>query len=105
MRPRLVVHVAPQRATLHPGPAVGGIYSHAPHGREVDDDPVVANGGARHVVASGPYSNLQIVVAGETHGCDHVGGPNASSNQPRSSVNGTVPDCTGDVVVGTVSTD
>ena len=105
VRLRLVVDVAPQRTTLHPGPAVGRIDPHAPHRREVDDDPVVANGGARHVVASAPYGNLQIVVAGETDGRDHVGGPDASGDQLRAPVNGTVPDCTGDVVVGVVGTD
>jgi hypothetical protein len=102
---RLVIDVAPQRATLHPGAAVGGIDSHAPHRREVDDDPVVANGGARHVVASAPYGDLQIVVAGETHGRDHVGGPDASGDQARAPVDGTVPHCTGDVVVGMVGAD
>jgi len=105
VRLRLVVDVAPKRTTLHPGPAVGGIDPHGPHRREVDDDPVVANGGARHVVASAPYGDLQIVVAGETHGRDHVGGPDASGDQARAPVDGTVPDCTGAVVVGVVGTD
>src|SRR5262249_14842420 len=105
VRLRLVVDVTPQRTTLHPGPAVGRIDPHGPHRREVDDDPVVANGGACHVVASAPYGDLQIAVAGETHGCDHVGGPDASGDQARAPVNGTVPDCTGDVVVGVVGTD
>src|SRR5690606_13431902 len=68
-------------------------------------DPVVANGGARHVVASTAYGDLQIVDAGETHGRDHVGGPDASGDQPRAPVDGAVPDCTGDVVVGVVDTD
>ena len=105
VRLRLVVDVTPQRTTLHPGPAVGGIDPHGPHRREVDDNPVVANGGACHVVASAPYGDLQIVVADETHGRDHVGGPDASGDQVRAPVNGTVPDCTGDVVVGVVGTD
>src|SRR5438094_575630 len=64
-----------------------------------------SSSGARHVVASAPYGNLQIVVAGETHGRDHVGGPNASGDQVRAPVNGTVPDCTGDVIVGVVGID
>src|SRR5262249_50895391 len=102
---RLVIDVAPQRTALHPGLAVGGIDPYGPHCRKVNDDPVVANGGARHVVASAPYGDLQIVVAGETHGCDHVGGPRASGDQARAPVDGTVPDCAGDVVVGVVGTD
>jgi hypothetical protein len=51
------------------------------------------------------YGDLQIVFAGETHGRDHVGGPDASGDQARAPVDGTVPDCTGDVVVGVVGTD
>src|SRR5262249_52700913 len=62
-RLRLVVDVTPQRTTLHPGPAVGGIDPDGPHRREIDDNPVVANGGARHVVASAPNGDLQIMVA------------------------------------------
>jgi hypothetical protein len=105
VRLRLAVDVAPKRTTLHPGPAPGGIDSHTPHRREVDDDPVVAHGGARHVVASAANGDLQIVVAGETHGRDHVGGPDASGDQARAPVDGTVPDCTGAVVVGVIGTD
>src|SRR5688572_3050851 len=105
VRLRLVVDVTPQRTALHPGPAAGGIDPHSPHRREVDDDPLVANGGARYVVTSAPYGDLQIVVAGKTHGRDHVSGPDASDDQARAPVNGTVPDCTGDVVVGVVGSD
>src|SRR3546814_6145648 len=86
VRLRLLVDVAPQRATLHPGPAVGGIDPHCPHRREVDDYSVIADGGARYVVAAAPYGDLQIVVAGETHGRDHVSGPDASSDQVRAPV-------------------
>src|SRR5262245_32934023 len=78
VRLRLAVDVAPQRTALHPGPAAGGIDPHRSHRREVDDDAIVANGGARHVVASAPYGDLQIVLAGETYGRDHVAGPDAS---------------------------
>jgi hypothetical protein len=75
MRLRLVVDVAPQRSTLHPGFTVGGIDPHCPHRREIDHDPVVTHGSARHVVASAPDRDLQIVGAGETHGRDHVRDP------------------------------
>jgi hypothetical protein len=105
MRLRLAVDVAPERSTLHPGPAPGGIDAHGPHRRKVDDDPVVANGGARNVVASAPYRDLQVVVAGETHRRDYVGRPDASGDQARAPVDGTVPDCTRPVVVGVVGTD
>ena len=83
----------------HPADADG------PHRRQVDDDPVVANGGARHVVATAPYGDLQIVVAGEPHGRDHVGAPDASGDQARAPVDGTVPDCARAVVVGVVGID
>src|SRR3546814_6877155 len=79
--------------------------SDLPHRREVDDHSVVAGGGARHVVAAAPDCDLQIVVAGETHGRDHVGAPDASSDQARAPVNGTIPDCTGGVVVAVVCSD
>src|SRR3546814_4060961 len=93
VRLRLVVDVTPQRATLHPGPAVRGIDPHGPHRREVDDHSVVAGGGARHVVAAAPDCDLQIVVAGETPRRDPVGAPDASSDQSRWPANCTLPDC------------
>src|SRR5262249_43980966 len=105
VRLRLVIDVAPQRTTLHPSPTVGGIDPDRPHCRKVNNDPVVANGSARHVVASAAYGDLQIVVAGETHRRDHIGGPDASGDQERAPVDRTVPNCTGDVVVGVVGTD
>src|SRR5262245_41309578 len=101
----LVVDAPPQRTTWHPGPAVGGIASHAPHRRKVDNDPVVANGGARHIVASASYGDLQIVIASEAHRRDHVGGPDASGDQVRAPVNSAVPDCTGDVIDGVTGTN
>src|SRR3546814_9528467 len=36
---------------------------------------------------------------------DHVGAPDASSDQARAPVNGTIPDCTGGVVVAVVCSD
>src|SRR5262245_35472039 len=88
VRLRLVVDVAPQRTTLHPGPAASGIDPHAAHCREVDDDPVVAHCGARDVVSSASYGDLQIVFAGETHSRNDVSGPNASSDEARAPIDG-----------------
>src|SRR5688572_32997271 len=105
VRLRFEVDVAPQRATLDPGRAAGGIDPHRPHRREVDDDPIVANGGAGDVVPAATYGDLQIVVAGETHGRDHVGGPGASSDQARAPVDGPVPHRAGSIVIGVVGTD
>src|SRR5688572_12778002 len=45
------------------------------------------------------------MVAGETHGRDHVGGSDASGDQARPPIDGAVPHCTGDVIVGVVGTD
>ncbi len=79
---RLVIDVAPQRTTLHPGPAADGVDPHRPHGREVDDDPLVAHRGAGHIMAPAPYGDVQVVVAGEPHGRGHIGGAAASGDQP-----------------------
>jgi hypothetical protein len=56
-------------------------------------------------VASASYRDLQIAVAGQTNGAPHIGGPDASGDYVRAPVNRTVPDRTGDVVVGMVGTD
>jgi hypothetical protein len=50
-------------------------------GPESDDDSVVANGGARDVVASA--TDLEILVASETHRRNHIGASDASGDQRR----------------------
>jgi hypothetical protein len=102
---RLVVDVAPQRTTLHPGRAAGGVDPHRPHGRQVDNDPLVAHRRAGHVVAPAPYGDLQVVLAGEAHRRGHVGGPAAAGDEPGAPVDGAVPHGSGGVVVGVVSCD
>jgi hypothetical protein len=97
---RLVVDVAPQSPTLHPGRATGGVDPHGPHRREVDDDPVVAHRGAGHVVAPAPYGDLQVVVAREAHRRDHIGHPRAAGDAGRTAVNRAIPDPAASVVAG-----
>jgi hypothetical protein len=102
VRLRFAVDIAPQRTTLDPGSVVGGIDSHASYRREVYDEPIIANGGACHVVTSAPDGNLQIVLAGETHGRDRVGGPGTSGDHARAPVNSTIPNCARDVIVSVI---
>ena len=97
---RLVVDVAPQSTTLHPGRATGGVDRHGPHRREVDDDPVVAHRGTCHVVAPAPYGDLQVVVAREAHRRDHVGRARTAGDAGRTAVDRAVPDPAGSVVAG-----
>jgi hypothetical protein len=102
---RLAIDVAPQRSTLHQDGAAGRVDQHGSHGREVDDDSVVAHRGAGHIVAAAPHRDLQIVGAGKAHSGNHVGGPAASGDQARAPVDGAVPDGPGGVVVAMVGGD
>ena len=97
---RLVVDVAPQSTTLHPGRATGGVDPHGPHRREVNDDPVVAHRGAGDVVAPAPYGDLQVALAREAHRRDHIGHPRAAGDAGRMAVNRAIPDPAGSVVAG-----
>ena len=99
VRLRLVVDVAPQGAALDVGRALDGIDRDGAHRREVDHDAVVAHRGAGHVVAPASYGDLEVTVAGEAHRRGHVGGAAAAGDQPRSSVDGAVPDGSGVVVL------
>jgi len=56
-------------------------------------------------VAFTPDRDLQVVGAGETYGRGRVGVPPASGDQAWALVDDTVPDRTGEVVVGVVGTD
>jgi len=101
----LVVDVAPQRTPLHPGPAAGGVDPHRPHGREVDDYPVVADRRAGDVVAPAPNGDLQVVVSRESRRPGHVRGPAAPGDQPGVPVDRAVPHRSGVVVVRMVRGD
>jgi hypothetical protein len=76
----LVVDVTPQGATLDLGRAFGWVDRDGAHRGQVDDDPVVAHGGAGHVVTPAPYRDLEVTVAREAHRRGHVGGPGASGD-------------------------
>src|SRR5262249_9596146 len=89
---RLVVDITPKRTALHPGRATGGVDPHGPHRGEVDDESVVAHGGTGHVVTAAAYGDLEVVVAGEAHGRDHVGHSRAAGDPGWTAVDRTVPD-------------
>lgn len=102
---RLVVDVAPQSTTLYADGAPRGVDPHGPHFREVDNDSVVADGGAGHVVPAASYGDFQAVVAGESH-CDcHVGAAAAAGDESGVAVYSAVPYGSGVVVAGVVSRD
>jgi hypothetical protein len=82
-----------------------GVDPHGPHCGEVDDNSVVAHGGAGHVVAAASYGDLQAVVTCESHGDRHVGGAAAAGDESGAAINGAVPYGSGVVVVGVVHGD
>jgi hypothetical protein len=97
---RLVIDVAPQRATLHPGRATDGVDPHRAHGREVDDDPAFADRRPGHVVAATAYCDLEVVLAREAHRRDDIGHARAPRDDGWTAVDGAVPDRAGGVVTG-----
>jgi hypothetical protein len=54
----------------------------APHGREVDHDPAVVHGVARHVVSTSPHRKRESLIAGEAQRRDHVRRAVALHDQP-----------------------
>jgi hypothetical protein len=94
----LVVDVAPQGTSLYLGGAFGRVDRYGTHRGEVDDDPVVAQGGAGDIVASAPYRDPEVAVTREAHRRGHVGGPHASGNQSGLAVHRAVPHRSGVVV-------
>lgn len=99
-----VVHVRPRGAGLDPCRPRIGVYPHAPHLGEVDDEPVVADGGPGDVVPAATDRHQQVVVAGEGHRADDVTDATAPSNQGRTLVDHPVPHRTSVVVVSIIDT-
>ena len=101
----LVVDVAPEGTALDEGGALDGIDRDGAHRRQVDHDPAVAHGGAGDVVTPAADGDLEVAVVGEAHRGGHVGGAAAAGDQPRSTVDGAVPDGSGVVVIVVVGGD
>jgi hypothetical protein len=72
-RLRLVVELAEEGAAVHLRAAAPGVDTHAAHPREVDHDPVVAGGEPRDAVAAAPDRDLELLLAREPNGREHVG--------------------------------
>jgi hypothetical protein len=95
----LVVDISPQGTALDEGRPLDRIDRDGAHRRQVDHDPAVAHRGAGDVVTPAANGDLEVAVAGEAHGCGHIGGAAAAGDHPRSSIDRAVPDGSGVVVV------
>jgi hypothetical protein len=87
----LAVHLGPQAAGLHRRTSSLGIHTDALHRREVDHQPAVQDGVARHAVASATHRDGKTLVTRETQGGQHVRRPGAASDENRTPVDGGVP--------------
>ncbi len=76
---RLVIDVAPKRATLHPGRASGGVDQHGPHRQRSTTSPS-SHAAVPATLWLPPYGDLEVMVARETHRRDHIGHARATAN-------------------------
>ena len=93
-----MINVTQCRARLDPGGAPYGVNVDPLHPREVDDEPAVAQGGARHVVASAFDRHPHVVLSGETHGRHNVRDARTLGDQSGTLINHPVPDSSRRVV-------
>ena len=101
----LPVELAEERATVHPGRALGGVDPHAVHPRQVDDDPVVAGREAGDAVAAAADGDRELLLTPEADGGDHVVGIRGPGDQLRVAIDHPVPDDAGVVVPRIVAAD
>ena len=99
------VDLAPGGAGLDVRGAGGGVDVHGPHGRQVDDQPVVAHGAAGDLVAAAADAGDGAVVAGDADRFDDVGHVGAAGDDGRVAVDEPVPHPAGFVVAGVVAVD
>ena len=101
----LVVDVAPRRSAFGASRAFRRIDAHAVHPRKIDHEPAVAHGVPGHAVAASANRYEKIVVAGERHRSDHVGGARTSYDERRVPVDHRVEDRAGAVVAVLAGTE
>ena len=82
-----------------------GVDVHGPHGRQVDDQAVVAHGAAGDLVAAAADAHDGAVVAGDSHRLDDVGHVGAAGDHRRVAVDQPVPHPAAFVVAGVVAVD
>ena len=70
---RFAIQITKRRATLHANGTIGRIHVDSAHCREVNDETVIAQRAAAHVVAAAPNRREQIICASEIDGRDDVG--------------------------------
>ena len=102
---RGAVDLAPGGAGLNAGGSGGGVDVDGPHGGEVDDQAVVADGAARHLVAATADARDGAMVPCDSYGLDDVGHVGAASDDGGVAVDQPVPDPTGLVVGGVITVD
>ena len=90
-RLRLVVEVAPRRAPLDARRFRVRVDAHRVHRRQVDHQPVVADGRARDVVPAAHDREPKIAIAGEIDGREHVGCARTPRDDRRLLVDHRVP--------------
>jgi len=97
-RLHLVVNVAEERSAPDPDDRPRGVHPHPAHRREVNDESIVADRVAGHVVPAAPHRDRQPLLSGKAD-CGHdVRRTGAARDRRRTPVDHTVPDPTRPVV-------
>ena len=101
----LVVEVPPRAAALGAGRAGDRVHAHTRHPRQVDHHATVADGKARHAMATPADRHDQVMGPGEGDRRDDVGDAGAADNQRGAPVDHAIMNAAGAVVVGIAGTE
>ena len=88
----LAVEVGVQATTLNVNGRQRRIDTRPGHGRQIDDDAVIAHGVSRHGVPTAADRDQQVVGSGVAHRSGDVGGARAARDEARTTIDGAVPD-------------
>src|SRR5262249_31271451 len=92
---RLAVELPPREPTLSAHGAPDRIDPDTLHQGQVDDQPAVADAGARVAMGATAHGHQQLVITGEVHGAEDVGDPDGAADQSWPPVDIGVPDLPG----------
>ena len=99
------VDLPPGGAGLYVRGAGGGVDVHGLHGRQIDDQAVVADRAAGDLVAAAADAGDGAMVAGDSDRLDDVGDVGAAGDHGRVAVDQPVPHPSGFVIAGVVAVD
>jgi hypothetical protein len=102
---RLSIDIAQRRSRLYAYRPQLWVDKYAFHYRKINDDAIIAQGSASHIVAAAFDRDEQVVFMSKLHGMNDIRHPRTAGNQTRMLIDARIPDPARRIVAGIARLD